>query len=657
MTEVMRTRGSRQRATAATTSDSIEVFSEQTPAMRPPETLEALELALSAARKEAALEAPARDVLTRNARLLEEQTRLLGEQIGLARNERFRARIKAVRDLSIAAALVLLLAAVGAMVWSARQANEVVLQAFVVPPDMAAEGLTGEAVAGELLDRMKAIQSEAEAWTVFSKTEARGEGETVRVEIPQTGVSLGEVERYLRQRLGRQTIVSGALRRRGDGLLLTVRASGSPARTFEGPEADLPALLRTAAEGVLQDTQPLRLTGYLIGEKRFVEAEAVVRPLLANGTDEERSQAYLAMTTIFFVTQRLDEALSAVRQAVRLNRSGASLAYLGGAEGTLGRHEASLSAITSARAAFRRPGDSDGLSPTTRETAPSVMLAWMQSYTRDYAGSVKNNQNAAAIAARLGDEESSRFSLWQAAQYAAAGHDLPLTRRLSADLPRTEETLLNRNFLELETAAALADWPSALRASLAMPNDGPPELVALDARYLALNGRMPEAAELASGLPNDCYPCLIVRGELAARSGDHAAADRWFAEAVRQGPSLPSAHSAWGQARLARGDLPGAIQMFREAQKRGPRWADPLKFEGDALARQADHRAALRRYEAALDRAPNWGGAHMARGRSLAALRRPQQATEAWRRALRLDLSATDRAEASRLLAAPPARP
>lgn len=618
--------------------------------MRPPETLEALELALSAARKEAALEAPARDVLTRNALLLD-------EQIGLARNERFRARIKAVRDLSIAATVFLLLAAVGAMVWSARQANEVVLQAFVVPPEMAAEGLTGEAVAGELLDRMGAIQTKAEASTVFSKTEARGEGETVRVEIPQTGVSLGEVERYLRQRLGRQTIVSGALRRRGDRLLLTVRASGSPGRTLEGTEAELPALLQTAAEAVLQDTQPLRLTGYLVGEKRFAEAEAVLRPLLASGPNEERSQAYMAMTTIFFSSQRLEEARSAVRQAVRLNRSGASLAYLGAAEGALGRHEASLSAITSARAAFRRPGGGDALSPVVRETADPVMLQWMQGYTRDYTDAVKNNQNAAAIAARLGDEQSRRFSLWNAAQYAAAGRDLPLARRLSADLPRTEETLLNRNFLEFETAAALEDWPSALRASLAIPNDGPPEFVALDARYLALSGRMPEAAELAAGLRNDCYPCLIVRGELAAWSGDAPASDRWFAEAVRQGPSLPSAHSAWGQARLARGDLPGAIRMFREAQARGPRWADPLKFEGDALARQGDHRAALRRYEAALDRAPNWGGAHLAAGRALAALRRPQQATEAWRRALRLDLSAADRAQALRLVAAQTPRP
>jgi tetratricopeptide (TPR) repeat protein len=651
MTDVMRTRRSRQRATAPTTCDPVELSSEQTSVERPPETLEALELALSAARKEAALEAPARDVLTRNARLLE-------EQIGLARNERFRARIKAVRDLAIAATVILLLAAVGAMVWSARQANEVVLQAFVVPPDMIAEGLTGEAVAGELLDRMAAIQTKAETGTIFTQAEARGEGETIHVEIPQTGVSMGEVERYLRHRLGRQTMVSGVLRRRGDRLLLTVRSSGSPGRTFEGPEADLPALLQSAAEAVLQDTQPLRMASYLASEERMEEAEALVRPLLGRGTDKERAQAYLAMSVLLLNSERAREALSAARLAVQLNPfDGASLAFVGASEWTLGQHEAALASIASARAAFRRPAGGDGLSQIARATGEPAMLSYARQLTRDHAGSVEASEDAAVISARGGDDSGMQSYRWAAASQAALGRDLPEARRLAADLPRTDATLLVRNLLEMETAAALEDWPRALSASLAMPNADSPEFVAMDARYLALSGRVAEAAELAAGMPNDCYPCLIVRGKLAARSGDPAAADRWFAEAVRQGPSLPSAHSAWGEARLARGDLPGAIRMFREAHERGPRWADPLKFDGDALALQGDHRTALRRYEAALDRAPRWGAAHLAAGRSLAALRRPQQATESYRRALRLDLSAADRAEASRLVARQPARP
>jgi tetratricopeptide (TPR) repeat protein len=138
---------------------------------------------------------------------------------------------------------------------------------------------------------------------------------------------------------------------------------------------------------------------------------------------------------------------------------------------------------------------------------------------------------------------------------------------------------------------------------------------------------------------------------VAAASGDHEAADRWFAEAVRQGPSQPFAYAEWGRAKLARGDLDGAIRLFREAQKRGSRWADPLKWEADALAARSDHQTAVRRYALAAQRAPRWGALHLAWGRSLAALGRTDEAQTKWAEAARLDLSAADRAEAARLLA------
>ena len=84
------------------------------------------------------------------------------------------------------------------------------------------------------------------------------------------------------------------------------------------------------------------------------------------------------------------------------------------------------------------------------------------------------------------------------------------------------------------------------------------------------------------------------------------AADRWFAEAVRQAPSLPAAYAEWGEARLARGDLDGAIAKFSLAHERGPRFADPLKGWGDALGRQGRWSEAVRRYDQALADAPAW---------------------------------------------------
>ena len=51
--------------------------------------------------------------------LLRRQSLLIDEQIGLARNERFRNRIRSVRDIAIAFMVVTLIVAAGAVVWTA----------------------------------------------------------------------------------------------------------------------------------------------------------------------------------------------------------------------------------------------------------------------------------------------------------------------------------------------------------------------------------------------------------------------------------------------------------------------------------------------------------------------------------------------------------
>ena len=102
--EEPKARKNRQRPPAPTTPDPVEI---------------AMEAAASGqAPGEAALE-----VLRANAALIR-------EQIGLARNERFRNRIKAMRDITLAVAVLLMLVGAIAFVWSARQASGLVIQPF-----------------------------------------------------------------------------------------------------------------------------------------------------------------------------------------------------------------------------------------------------------------------------------------------------------------------------------------------------------------------------------------------------------------------------------------------------------------------------------------------------------------------------------------------
>jgi len=103
------------------------------------------------------------------------------------------------------------------------------------------------------------------------------------------------------------------------------------------------------------------------------------------------------------------------------------------------------------------------------------------------------------------------------------------------------------------------------------------------------------------------------RAKIAAAAGDSTTADRWFAEAVRQAPDLPTAYTEWGQALLARGDLAGAARELSLAHDKGPRFADPLKTWGDVLVKQGHPDQALSKYDEALKYAPDWAALKQAR--------------------------------------------
>ncbi|MFY8139092.1 MAG: hypothetical protein ACOVMO_00115, partial [Caulobacter sp.] len=222
--------------------------------------------------------------------------------------------------------------------------------------------------------------------------------------------------------------------------------------------------------------------------------------------------------------------------------------------------------------------------------------------------------------------------------------------------------------LRAAAAASRDQWPQALAALEAFEAEVAPTLDLRDrtdrmtfiwpqlAYARARTGDLAGAQALIAATPLDCYLCVRERARIAELAGDRAAADRWSAEARRQGPSLPFAFAERGQMLMARGDVDGAIDFYEQAVERGPRWADPQKYWGDALAARGDEAGAIRKYRAAADRAPRWGALHLAWGRALEAQGRRDQAREKYAEAARMDLSAADRAEVVRRLGAIPAR-
>src|ERR1700761_3499832 len=67
--------------------------------------------------------------------------------------------MKLVFDTAVALVVIVIVAAIGAALYSASHAKGLVIEAFSVPPDLAAKGLTGEVVAGKVLDRLSMLQA------------------------------------------------------------------------------------------------------------------------------------------------------------------------------------------------------------------------------------------------------------------------------------------------------------------------------------------------------------------------------------------------------------------------------------------------------------------------------------------------------------------
>ena len=272
-------------------------------------------------------------------------------------------------------------------------------------------------------------------------------------------------------------------------------------------------------------------------------------------------------------------------------------------------------------------------------------------------------------------EDAMQFGSLSAALAATAyelDHDPAAARAVMAPLGGLDDTA----FLQADAinafsalpaywaAAERDDWAAALAdtrtvdAWLATRQDQqkllglllPVWIRPLEALAQARSGDIPGAQAVISATPMDCYLCLRIRGQIAAEARDWPAADRWFAEAVRQGPSLPFAYADWGQTLLARGDADAAISKLQLAHAKGPNFADPLELWGEALMQKGDFSGAAAEFAAAARAAPRWGRDRLRWGQALARQGRADEAKTQWRAAARMEMSAADRVELQDLL-------
>ena len=598
---------------------------------------------------------------------LRKETRKLDLEMHHLRLRHFNETLTVGLKLLAILAGAAVVASVAAMAWAAHLDNGLVIQPFSVPPDLAQRGLNGEVVASQVLDGIANMQAQTSSVRPADSYE-RNWGDDIKVEIPDTGVSIGELNRWLRQSLGHETRISGEVYRTPTGVAVTARVGSETGVTFSGTDAQLPLLIAKSAEAVYAETQPYRHAVFALAHGRPQEAMATFERLAREGSGEDRAWALAASGYGMLEQGRPADArrlaLDAIRAGPRL-----PIAYgvLNDADYTFGREEERIWAIRKdVELVDAAPDPASGgqgariLAHNLLEDAQGDykdLLAGLTSLVR--AGSVTTWQGV------LPTEGNASFPLqYEIASAFAEIHQPGVAMRLVSGYPNRE---LARYPESPSTVAALAGQalddgrmiadavgPEIVRAKAAgiggssMLNS---DLIPRMAWAQALLGRRAAAEALISDTPVDCYLCLRMRGRIAAQFHDWAGAERWFAEAVRQAPSSPFAYVDWARALIAQGRPADAEAKLSEAAKAGPHYADVFETWGEARLAKGDLQTAIAEFKRAHAEAAFWGRNHLLWGEALMLSGRYGEARKQYEAADRLDLSKGDRAALDVLLA------
>jgi hypothetical protein len=545
-----------------------------------------------------------------------DEERLLA--IAAAKRKRISDRLRI--SLQFLLALIAAVAIIGfaALVWSAITDRGIVIDAAAVPADLAERGFTGEVIAKEILDRLAQIDASAKSARA-PNTYANSWGGDIKLQIPETGVSIGELSRTLHERLGHATHVGCEVTHSGNEVSVSIRVGDEYAVESAGQEVDLKALVQDAATKIYARTQPYRYGYWLLVTGNTEGAAAVFRELAISGVAIDRIWALhgLALTS-----ESIRKGIAFDQQVLDLDPSFfLSRATMSEANFALGHDELGLSGAEAVIAAEERGTDS-GLSHSGNIRIRARSTSDRQEALGDYLGLMAS----AAALADVAEGESNLLGAWRAKIRALIYlHDLAeATNALELLRPAAGSSAAWMPLLEAQLSAERGDWQAAIvdteRARTVFDalseryrEQAPVYVYPLLAEAYAHAGRDAEADAVLAAIPADAYDGYRARGRVALLRRNYTRGETALIEAVREGPSIPRAYLDWGDLLAAKGDITGALMKYAEANRRGPHWADPLKAWGDLLARQGKTKEALAKYDQALKYAPNWKQLHEAR--------------------------------------------
>ena len=498
------------------------------------------------------------------------------------------------------------------VIYEAVQSRSVVIDSFSAPPSLAADGLNGQVLASGLLDVLTRIQA-ASRTNVEHRNLSNAWTSEISIDVPETGFSIGQLERMIKTRFGHDQHIEGDLVKTPAGLALTVRGTGILPKTFTGEAAALDKLLTQAGEYVYSQSQPGLWAAYLSNNDR--NEEAIRFAQAAYTTVDASERPYVLNYWANAITGKggegvMAEALPLYREAVRLkpdfwigyNNIMFALAGVGDEEGLVREGEQLK------KAAGGRPG-----------RAPEDVYGnydqevWDLSAQRNGQIADMESHSGVGTTGSTGGAENLSVAYLEVQMHdvGAAALRLKTTPVDEKNVPDVASAALVQALLAEESGdlkAAAREWDAyaAAYANPTVSTSNPPNICFAAVTYEKTGQRAKADAALDAVGKLTLVDCYRLRGDVLDLRGDWAGAQAWYAKAVKLGPSIPSGYYSWGVALAKHGDLDAAAAKLKDANQKGPHWADPLKAWGDVIAKQGHTKDALVKYDEALKYAPNW---------------------------------------------------
>jgi predicted negative regulator of RcsB-dependent stress response len=578
-------------------------------------------IALAKAQDGGADQSEAKALLREQTRLLHLQSEHLHEQrevqLSHLKARRISEWLKVSLQIITGVVGLVVVVLVASLIIQAATSRAVVVDAFDAPPALAPRGVTGKVVASRVLDALTRLQAATRAAAVRRRL-TNAWGGDIKVEVPATGVSIGELTRLLHEMLGRDVHVDGDLVETADGhLQLTVRGDDVSPKTFIGDADDLEGLASNAAEYIYGEADPYLLAAYLSTSGRPAQALDFIAKAFPQAKPEDQPELLNQWGNALFALDKPQEAVEKYRGAIVLKPDfwkawGNLIRVTAPAEGEEAAFKVAQQMLVSAK---KHPsGDQPEL--TRRIFYDGLLENWRGVY-RDATADIKANGI------------SGSYSTLASAAIASVDvelHDWPdAFRNLDQAPPNDPSTATVRGLAEARQALDQKDAQTAISTLEPLY-----KTYQSDALVRAYYPAIPCDLGLAYGLAlrfNEALKTLNVgsrwtscksfKGDVLRLSGDSNGAAAAFRTSIAAAPDLPFPYNEYGKSLLAEHAWNEAISYFSAAHDRGLHWADPLKFWGDALAAQGQWSPAAIKYKAALAEAPQWEAAKAALAQAL----------------------------------------